>query len=324
MRISIALATYNGEKYIIEQLESLRLQKRPADEVIIRDDCSTDETYPLCAEYIRKHDLPWKLFRAQKNGGYRENFRACIEKTTGDWVLLCDQDDIWEPEKLDCFEEIAETHSDAAAIACGFCAIDANGAPLTLLDAPGKANHGLIPFSLPDGVSSLEVAPKHPELLLTQNIAMGCCMGFTRAVCDRYLRLTKCRFPHDWELTLGASFAGEIYFVSQPLIRYRLHGKNAIGLPGLVSGGVKGPSREGRLRVMDDFDGLLASAQAILADMDKPPLPARYNEYASLRRAAIEKRSITKWFSLYRYRDIYSRMFTWKQQIGDLLVILMK
>lgn len=323
MRISVVLAAYNGEKYIRAQLDSLRLQKRPADEVIIRDDMSTDGTYALCRAYIDEHQLPWILLKAEKNGGYRENFRACIEAADADWIFLCDQDDIWEEEKIACFEQMILEHPDAKAVVHSFKCIDGKGDPLDVPQVPGKANHGLIPFELPAGVSSLQIAQKHPELLLVQNIAMGCCMGFSASVCRRYLRLTECGFPHDWELALIASYEGGIYYTDEELIRYRLHGSNAIGLPGLFSGnGPKAPSVDGRMKVMDEFDGLLASAQKILADMGRPPLSARYHEYASLRRQALTERSLGKWLRLFRYHDIYARMFTPKQRLGDLYVIL--
>ena len=323
MKISIVLAAYNGAKYITEQLDSLRTQSRSADEVIIRDDCSTDDTYDICAAFIERYDLDWSLIKADKNCGYRENFRAAIEISSGDWVLLCDQDDIWEREKIDKFESTASAHADAAAVACSFSCIDGKGGCIPLPPTPGKGNHGLIPFELPNGTAPLEVAQKHPELLLVQNIAMGCCMGFRKDVCDRYLRLTECGFPHDWELALIASYAGEIYFINEPLIQYRLHGNNAIGLPGMFpKDGPKVPSETGRIKVMDEFDGLLASAQRILADMGKQPLSPRYAEYSRLRREALMQRSLVKWLLLHRYGDIYSRMFTLKQRLGDLYIIV--
>lgn len=323
MRISVALAAYNGEKYIEAQLDSLRLQTRRADQLIIRDDCSADSTLEVCARYIRKYSLDWTLVRAEKNGGYRENFRESVALCNGDWVILCDQDDIWEPQKLARFEQIATAHPDACAIACSFSCIDGQGAPIALPDAPGRANHGLIPFAMPSGATRLPLE-HYPELFLVQNIAMGCCMGFSSAVCERYLRLTECGFPHDWELALMASLQGNVYFTDEELIRYRLHGKNTIGLPGLFpENAPKRPSADGRRKVMDEFDGLLVSAQRILADMGKEPLSPRYAAYSAARRNALERHSILRWIGLHRYYAIYSRMFSLKQRLGDLYVILL-
>ena len=78
MTVSVALATYNGEKYISEQLDSLLLQTRQPDEVIIIDDCSTDKTAEMVREYILSHDVNWRFEAADKNSGYIKNFRACL------------------------------------------------------------------------------------------------------------------------------------------------------------------------------------------------------------------------------------------------------
>lgn len=323
MKVSIVLASYNGAAFIEEQLDSLRRQTRPADEVIIRDDCSTDATYSLCSAYIQRHSLSWRLLQAEKNGGYRENFRACIQQATGDWILLCDQDDLWEPDKLHRYIEILRAHPQAKAIVHSFSCIDANGVPIVLPKSKArKANHGLLPLRLKQGVVKLPLT-ENPHILLLQNIAMGCCMGFARSVCEQYLRLTSCGFPHDWELALYASLQGDICYTSEELIRYRLHGKNTIGLPSMQGqSGSKRPSEEGRWKVLDEFDALLSSAQRALSDLRKPPLSARYQSYNAARRTALAQKSVCKWIALHRYSDIYCRMFTWKQRLGDLYVIL--
>ena len=101
MRISIAMTTYNGADYLLEQLESLRTQSLMADEVIIVDDCSTDNTVDLLNMYIQKYHLDnWVLIKNSSNIGWRKNFRKALQKTTGDVVFLCDQDDIWNKDKI--------------------------------------------------------------------------------------------------------------------------------------------------------------------------------------------------------------------------------
>ena len=101
MRISIAMTTYNGADYLLEQLESLRTQSLMADEVIIVDDCSTDNTVDLLNMYIQKYHLDnWILIKNSSNIGWRKNFRKALQKTTGDVVFLCDQDDIWNKDKI--------------------------------------------------------------------------------------------------------------------------------------------------------------------------------------------------------------------------------
>lgn len=100
--ISLAMATYNGEKFIIQQLDSIRNQSKTINEVIICDDASTDSTYKIISEYIKKYDLKtWKLISNDKNLGYTKNFFKAISLTRGDLVFLSDQDDIWLENKVE-------------------------------------------------------------------------------------------------------------------------------------------------------------------------------------------------------------------------------
>ena len=81
MRISIAMTTYNGADYLLEQLESLRTQSLMADEVIIVDDCSTDNTVELLNMYIQKYHLDhWILIKNSSNIGWRKNFRKALQE----------------------------------------------------------------------------------------------------------------------------------------------------------------------------------------------------------------------------------------------------
>ena len=100
--ISVVMATYNGKEYIIEQLESIRLQTRPVTEVIICDDCSKDNTVELVQSYIDKYNLSgWSIEVNEKNLGYGSNFYKAISKATGDFIFFADQDDIWMLNKFE-------------------------------------------------------------------------------------------------------------------------------------------------------------------------------------------------------------------------------
>lgn len=93
MKISVAMATYNGANYIIEQLDSIRQQIRPVDEVIISDDHSPDGTFNIVAKYINDYSLKnWIVVYDTVGKGLRDNFYNAITKTTGDIVFLSDQD----------------------------------------------------------------------------------------------------------------------------------------------------------------------------------------------------------------------------------------
>lgn len=104
LKISIAMATYNGGKYLREQLESFLAQTRLPDELIITDDCSTDDTLAIIQDFASS--APFEVFweQSEKNLGYTGNFNKSLLRTTGDLVFLSDQDDVWFPNKIECIE----------------------------------------------------------------------------------------------------------------------------------------------------------------------------------------------------------------------------
>ncbi len=99
--ISVAMSTYNGEKYIKRQLDSIYKQDIRPDEVIIVDDCSQDSTVRIMYKYIEnKPEITWHIYVNERNLGYIKNFFRAIEYCNGDIIILCDQDDIWSKDKV--------------------------------------------------------------------------------------------------------------------------------------------------------------------------------------------------------------------------------
>lgn len=99
--ISVAMSTYNGEKYIKKQLDSIFEQDIRPDEVIIVDDCSRDSTVRIIYKYIEnKPEITWHIYVNERNQGYIKNFFRAIEYCNGDIIILCDQDDIWSKDKV--------------------------------------------------------------------------------------------------------------------------------------------------------------------------------------------------------------------------------
>jgi glycosyltransferase involved in cell wall biosynthesis len=100
-RISIALATFNGEKYLDEQLRSFLEQTCQPDELIICDDCSSDATVDIARAFAETAQFEVKIFVNTTTLGFAQNFSRALQHCTGDVVLLCDQDDVWLPEKIE-------------------------------------------------------------------------------------------------------------------------------------------------------------------------------------------------------------------------------
>ena len=108
MKISIAMATYNGERYLQEQLDSLVRQKLLPHELVVCDDGSTDSTPRILEEFVAEAPFPVRFYRNDKTLGFAENFLKAAHLCRGDWIALCDQDDVWLPNKLsDCANVIA-------------------------------------------------------------------------------------------------------------------------------------------------------------------------------------------------------------------------
>ena len=99
--VSIVVCTYNGEKYIREQVDSLIAQTYPIHEIIIQDDGSTDNTWTIVEELVAKYPTIIKGIRNEHNLGWNQNFYAAIMNTTGDYIACCDQDDYWMPDKIE-------------------------------------------------------------------------------------------------------------------------------------------------------------------------------------------------------------------------------
>ena len=101
--ISVVMATYNGEKYILEQLDSIRNQSISIDEVIICDDCSIDNTVNIIKQYINDYSLnnSWRIIQNVENKGYIHNFQYALSVSIGDIIFLSDQDDIFYPNKFE-------------------------------------------------------------------------------------------------------------------------------------------------------------------------------------------------------------------------------
>lgn len=113
MKVSVVMSTYNGSKYIINQMESLRKQTESIDEVIIIDDCSKDNTVELIEKYIKKYKLVnWKLQKNITNCGYIKNFYNGFKMAAGDLIFPCDQDDFWHNDKIKIMKKVMESNSE--------------------------------------------------------------------------------------------------------------------------------------------------------------------------------------------------------------------
>lgn len=136
------MSTFNGEDYILEQLNSLYDQDMPANEVLIFDDCSTDNTPIIISRFIQEKNLRnWFLHINTHNKGWRKNFMCGMSQAHGDYIFPCDQDDIWEPCKIREMVKVMECNSDIALLTSNYCAFFDNGSHAI---GPNKENLKII------------------------------------------------------------------------------------------------------------------------------------------------------------------------------------
>jgi glycosyltransferase involved in cell wall biosynthesis len=191
--VSVVMATYNGEKYLSEQIDSILAQSYPVHELIIQDDCSADGTTGIVRQYMEKYPFI-KLFINEQNVGYNENFRLAAMHATGDFVALSDQDDIWFPQKLE---------RQVAAIG------DADICFSNTLD--GKTLESSKPF--PDRRYTLETT-------IWRNQVSGHTMLCRREFVQNPTHWLGYVY-YDWSLTLHALINGSVVKVDEPLNFHR-------------------------------------------------------------------------------------------------------
>ena len=100
-KVSVAICTYCGERYITEQLHSILRQTRPVQEIVLCDDRSADRTAALAEEALRESGIPYRILINEENLGVTRNFEKSISACTGDLILTADQDDVWAPDKVE-------------------------------------------------------------------------------------------------------------------------------------------------------------------------------------------------------------------------------
>lgn len=215
LKTSVIIATYNGEKFIYDQLESLRQQTIPVNEVLIFDDCSNDQTVEIVSNYIQENNLNrWSIIVNEKNKGYERNFLSGIQKSSGDILFLCDQDDIWKKDKVE--------------VAINFFQVERNILALhtntDIIDSTGKIIH----HNTQKYKKTLEhfTEKKFLKKMNYPGMALVLQGNFARASAKKIL-MEKIKIPtHDWTLCALAAIEDGFYVSNIVLTYRRYHDKN--------------------------------------------------------------------------------------------------
>ncbi len=228
--VSVVMATYNGERFIGAQLESILTQTYAHLEIIIVDDGSTDRSYTLLEEYAQK-DQRIKLFRNEKNLGYVKNFEKGLSLATGDYIAPSDQDDVWLPEKI---EVLINGIGNATIAYCDSSLINENG---ILIGKKLSDIKRLVDFN--DCLN-----------FLVGNSAPGHAMLIKKELVRNSIPLAP-MIPHDHWLGFVATLYQGIKFIDQPLVYYRQHNSSVFGAVK-----VKDSSGERRVKKRKDLDAI--------------------------------------------------------------------
>lgn len=219
LRISVALCTYNGSRYLEEQLKSIASQIRLPDELVVCDDCSSDNTVSLLTAFASQVSFKVSVVSNEERLGPAKNFEKAIRLCTGDIVALSDQDDVWNPSKLERLVLALEEHPSAAYAFSDAEMVDHEGSLLgyTLWEAVGQRN-AIAQFS---GSGQLAV-------LLRHNVVPGASLAFRKTFRDIILPIPS-GWMHDyWIVLLGSTLSSGVP-VSEALFMYRRHAEQTLG-----------------------------------------------------------------------------------------------
>jgi len=231
LRISIALATYNGSAFLREQLASIASQTRLPDEVVIRDDRSEDDTLAIVETFARTAPFPIHFERNEARVNFRANFMQAAAACSGDLIAFCDQDDIWRHDKLACVA--AEFDNEDVLLVCHNARIY-------------SADHGVTGSLYDKSVPSKVYAPLSRTLF---NMPPGFTQTFRRSLIPLF-GLRELTFDmwspsdslaHDqWVHTLACAL-GKVSYINEDLVDYRQHANNLFGMK------ISNPSRLDRI-----------------------------------------------------------------------------
>lgn len=224
LRTSVVLCTYNGSAYLGEQLDSLLAQSRLPDQIVIADDASSDGTPDAVERFALRcaeRGIEMVVQLRPVNLGFVANFSDALGLATGDVVFLCDQDDVWHPEKLDAMVLRFEEEPGLSLLFTDARLVDAEGQSLgtTLFDALELA---------PADWDALDKGLAFP-VLLRRAVVTGATTAFRRELAERALPVAPGWIHDEWLATVASLF-GRIATLKRPLIDYRQHGGNQIGM----------------------------------------------------------------------------------------------
>ena len=223
-KIAILMATYNGEKYICQQIDSILSQTCTDWELYIHDDGSTDNTIAAVESYVEKYPDKIHLIDGKSTGGAKYNFFYLFGQVEAPYYMTCDQDDVWLDKKIELTYDKMLTIENKADVPCLVYT------ELRVVDSELNTIADTM-----SGYQSLDCHKRTINQFILQNSVTGCTMMINRALRDKMLHITDIdnTIMHDWWAALVAAQFGKTAFIDEPTILYRQHGDNSLGALGI-------------------------------------------------------------------------------------------
>ena len=223
-KIAILMATYNGEKYICQQIDSILSQTCKDWELYIHDDGSTDNTIAAVESYVEKYPDKIHLIDGKSTGGAKYNFFYLFGQVEAPYYMTCDQDDVWLDKKIGLTYDKMLAIEDKA---------DIPSLEYTEL-CVGARKQNTIEDSM-SAYQSLDCHNRTINQFILQNSVTGCTMMVNRALRHKMLHITDIdnTILHDWWAALVAAQFCKTAFIDEPTILYRQHGDNSLGALGI-------------------------------------------------------------------------------------------
>lgn len=304
-KISVVMSVYNGERFIEQQMESLRKQNRCPDEVLIFDDCSIDQTAEIVQMYINKYELyNWYLIKNEQNKGWRRNFIEGFRCSTGTLIFPCDQDDYWHFNKIKIMEEIMDHNDDINLLVSNYTAIDKKG----------KTKNGPIRS---DG--KVKVCDINKKVFLTPY--PGCTYCFRRNMLDYLDEYWQEDFPHDATLWRLALLEKSVFSYNSSLINWNRRSDSTYTLES-----IKSKSYESKSKWIDYGLDCVTQLQKFIVDREIKD--AKINKiiddngkWLMQRKTFYNTRKVLEGIKLLKYIRYYPRI---RQYLGDWYLIYIK
>ncbi|WP_281228493.1 glycosyltransferase family 2 protein [Flavobacterium aquiphilum] len=222
MRLSVAMCTYNGEKYIKEQFESILTQTITIDEIIVCDDGSSDKTIAIIKQFQIEYPNKISLHQNHINLGISKNFEKAISNCTGDYIFLSDQDDIWKKNKVEKIIKYFQVNPSMEAV-------------FTNGDLINGKSENFTQNSLWDFTFFMESQLEKPiklydHIIFKANMVTGATLCLKKEIKELILPIPNIKkFYHDEWIAIAIAYRNNLGYLTERLISYRIHGNQQSG-----------------------------------------------------------------------------------------------